>query len=205
MLSEGNVPAARSDADAPQGASVGLADRIRQGDKTAEAQFVREYEPGIRALVRRHTRPGEAMVDDFVQEVLAAALERLRKDELRDPQALPAYLRTMIVHITAAEYRRRASRGETVSTEQLERLPAREDPAEALRTQQLARHVRTLLAELPVQRDRELLLRFYLEEHSKEDVCSDLAIAAEHFHRVVFRARERLRELLLDAGIEPST
>ena len=52
-----------------------------------------------------------------------------------------------------------------------------------------------LLAELRYDRDRQLLLRFYLSDDSKEALCADLEIEPERFHQVLFRARERLREL----------
>ena len=171
--------------------------RIGAGDKTAEARFVSEHQSAVRVLVRRHTRPNEPMVEDFVQDVLYHVLEKLRAGELRDAAALPAYLRQAVVHATTAEYRRRGSRGEPVSSEVLEQVPAEHsDPAERLRTQRLAAHVRSLLAELPVARDRTVLVRFYLEEHDKDEICADLGIDPDHFRRVVFRARERLRELI---------
>jgi RNA polymerase sigma-70 factor (ECF subfamily) len=174
-----------------------LVARIGAGDKAAETLFVREYQAVVRVLVRRHTRPNEPMLDDFVQDVLHHVLEKLRARELRDPAALPGYLRQAIVHSTTAEYRRRATRGEPVAAEVLEQLPAEQgDPADRLRTQQLAAHVRTVLAEMPVARDRALLARFYLEERDKDEICSDLGIDPGHFRRVIFRARERLRELL---------
>ena len=44
-------------------------------------------------------------------------------------------------------------------------------------------------------RDRALLIGFYIEERSKDEVCAELGIPPDHFRRVVFRARERLREL----------
>ena len=180
-----------------------LVERIRAGDRAAEAEFVRTYERGVRVFVRRHTRPGEPMIDDFVQDVLHQVLQKLRAGEVRDPAALPAYLRATIVHVTTAEYRRRASRGDTVSTDALASVAGVADPAEQLRTTQLAERVRTLLAELPVARDRVLLIRFYLDECSKDEVCAELGIAPDHFRRVVFRARERLRELVERAGGEP--
>ena len=174
-----------------------LVARIGVGDKAAETLFVREYQAVVRVLVRRHTRPNEPMLDDFVQDVLHHVLEKLRARELRDPAALPGYLRQAIVHSTTAEYRRRAARGEPVAAEVLEQLPAEHgDPADRLRAQQLAVYVRTVLAEMPVARDRALLARFYLEERDKDEICADLGIDPGHFRRVIFRARERLRELI---------
>ena len=182
--------------------SADLADRIRSGDKAAESEFVRRFEPGVRAVVRRHTRPGEAMVDDFVQDVLYQVLLKLRAGELRDAAALPAYLRATIVYATTAEYRRRASHGESASVDALDAIAGDSNPVEHLRARQITTQVRSLLAELPIARDRALLQRFYLDERSKDEVCAELGIESDHFHRVVFRARERLRELVERAGAQ---
>jgi len=58
-----------------------------------------------------------------------------------------------------------------------------------------ARQVKRLLDELRFDRDRQLLLRFYVSDDSKEELCADLGVEPERFHQVLFRARERLREL----------
>lgn len=190
------MPVGQPDREASAGSSASLAERIRTGDRSAESEFVRLYERSVRSLVRRHTRPNEPMVDDFVQDVLYQVLEKLRAGELHDPEALPAYLRATIVYTTTAEYRRRASHGDSVSSEVLENVAGGADPADAVRDEQLSRRVRALLEALPVARDRAVLIRLYLEERSKEEVCADLGIDPEHLRRVVFRARERLRELI---------
>lgn len=173
-----------------------LLTRIAGGDRVAESDFVRHYERGVRALVRRHCRPCDPVAEDLAQEVLARVLERLRAGAIREAAALPAYIQATIVYTTAAEYRSRRPT-ETVGDD----LPADENPMTAASSRQLGVLLRTLLQQLPVARDREILSRFYLDEQDKEAVCRDLGIDAEHFHRVAFRARERFRELLARAGV----
>jgi RNA polymerase sigma-70 factor, ECF subfamily len=173
--------------------------RIAAGDRAAETEFVRQYARGVHVLVRRHCRPGDPVVEDIAQDVLARVLERLRAGAVRDAAALPAYIQTTIVHATSAEYR---TRRPTEPVEAIDALMADGSPIEQLSASQLQQTLHSLLAELGVDRDRELLRRFYLDEHDKEDVCRELGIDADHFHRVAFRARERFRALLERAGIE---
>jgi len=175
-----------------------LVARIAAGDRDAEREFVRCYERGVRALVRRHCRPNDPVADDLAQEVLARVLERLRAGAIRDAGALPAYVQTTIVYATNAEYR---ARRETNNAALIEDMPARDNPADTVDSEQLAGILRRLLEQLPVARDREILARFYLDEQEKGEVCRNLGIDASHFHRVIFRARERFRQLLDDAGI----
>jgi len=175
--------------------------RIAIGDADAENEFVRRFDRGIRALVRRHCRQGDSAIEDLVQDVFVRVLERLRAGALREPEALPAYIQTTIVHVTAAFYRKPATDSAPVP-DGLENNPASDpDPAATAATQQLSRQLRSLLDELPVERDRKLLVLFYLEEQDKDEVCRTLGIDAGHFHRVVFRARERFRALVDRAGL----
>lgn len=174
-----------------------LVDRIAHGDRGAESEFVRRYERGVRVLVRRHCRPGDPVVDDLVQDVLTGVIERLRAGAVRDASALPGYVQAAAVYATNAEYRQRRP---TQSDAAIEDLPDAESPANRLDAAQLAALLRKLLAEMPVARDREILTRFYLKEDDRDSICRALAIDVGHFHRVLFRARERFRALLEQSG-----
>lgn len=177
-----------------------IAQRIAAGDRAAESEFVAQYRDGVRTLVRRHCRPNEPMVDDLVQDVLHRVLQQLRAGELRDAAALPGYVRQAVVFTTTAEYRKRARRGED-QTAPPDTLADADDPERRATRDELTRRVRALLGELTVARDRELLRRFYIDEQDKDEVCAALAIDESHFHRVLFRARQRLRDLLVAAGV----
>lgn len=185
-------------ADATAGAQSDLVARIAAGDRAAEAEFVRRFQYGVQVMVRRHCRPGDPIVEDIAQDVLARVLERLRAGAIRDAAALPAYVQAAIVYATGAEYR---SRRLTEPVEAIEQLQGGDSPLVRVTADQLRQTLTTLLAELPVTRDRELLRRFYLDDEDKDDVCRGLGIDTTHFRRVAFRARERFRELLDRAGI----
>jgi RNA polymerase sigma-70 factor (ECF subfamily) len=177
---------------------VDLVGRIAAGDRAAEREFVALYARGVRLLVRRRCRPGDPAVDDLTQDIVSRVLERLRAGALRDAVALPAYLQQAVVFATSTEYRRRMN---TAPIADAETLPAHEAPDRAVATMQLAAIVAQLLTEMTVARDRDVLRLFYLEECDKHDVCRTLGIEETHFRRVVFRARERFRELLERRGI----
>lgn len=184
------------------GALARLVARILAGDRRAEDELVERFQRGVRLLARRHCRPNDPAADDIAQEVLFGVLERVRAGGILDPQALPAYFRTAVAHAAAAEYRRRRDRGPMADIDSVAELDGGQpDPMRRLAAEQLRFTFRRLLTELPIERDRELLRRFYLKEQSKEAVCAELAIDEGHFHRVVHRARQRFREILLRAGI----
>ena len=47
---------------------------------------------------------------------------------------------------------------------------------------------------LNLERDRQILLRFYMQEQTKDEICDALLLDKDHFDRVISRARKRLRE-----------
>lgn len=178
-----------------------LVQRIGQGDRQAEDLFVQRFRNGIQQLVRRACRPRDPQVDDLAQDVVLIVLQHLRARQLDKPDALPAFIRSTVVLVCRAEYRKRGRRGDTLPIEAAATASDGEDPAANLHSAQLTDTIRDLLCHLPKLRDRELLQRFYLEEHSKEDVCRILGIDPSHFHRVAYRARERIREILESRGL----
>src|SRR5512146_766967 len=142
-----------------------LVARIASGDRTAEREFVQRFERGVRALVRRHCRPGDPVVDDLVQDVLTGVIERLRAGAINDSAALAGYVQAAAVYATTAEYRRRRP---TQGVAAIENLADAGSPTTQLDADQLATLLRTLLAEMPVARDREVLARFYLDEQDRD-------------------------------------
>jgi len=59
-----------------------------------------------------------------------------------------------------------------------------------------AETVQQLIAELGSERDREVLLRFHVAEEEKETICADLGLTTLQSNVVLFRARQRFKELV---------
>jgi RNA polymerase sigma-70 factor (ECF subfamily) len=79
----------------------------------------------------------------------------------------------------------------------LEQIPDKEPGQfQFVASVQTAAAVRELLAGMPVERDRELLMRFYVQDQDKKEICKALGLDSLHFNRVLFRAKGRFRKLL---------
>lgn len=155
--------------------------------------------PGLRALILRRVRDPE-LAADILQDAAVTTLEKLRSGEIAYPQNLGGYLyRVALNHLR--NYRRK-DRSALSSPEALDELSASDsDPQwENVGTPQWATTVRRMLEEMPVARDREVLIRFYLDDEDREKICRDLTLSEEHFNRVIFRARNRFRELIEHRG-----
>jgi RNA polymerase sigma-70 factor (ECF subfamily) len=173
-----------------------LVRRIAAGDPSAEGALVQRYSRGILYLLRRLGVSPE-LADDLHQEAFRIVLERLRHRELDDPAGLVGFLRGTARNLVTAEYRKTARRRTDADPDGLEQAvhPAPGQLQTVLLDEE-ANIVRRLIGELPTGRDQQLLMRFYVAEEEKESICSDLGLDSLHFNRVLFRARQRFKELL---------
>jgi len=139
-----------------------------------------------------------ALADDVCQDAFRIVLERLARRPLEDPARLDSYLMQTARYLVIV-HRRRNVRQRTATGQQevLDSLPhPQDDPAAAQQLEFCTQAVRRLLQEMRLPRDRELLVRVYLDDQDKDQVCRELAIDEEHYKRVLHRARARFAELL---------
>lgn len=181
-------------------AASALVARIRAGDADAESELISRYRRGVHFLLRELARePADA--EDLEQETFRLAIEKVRAGELREPEKLVGFLRSLARNLFIGEQRRRRK---VVDVDDVV-LPAdsRASPFEETRRHEDAAALRQLLGELDQPRDREILLRFYLQEEDRQRICSDLRLTEEHFHRVIHRARNRFRSLVEKTSLRP--
>lgn len=176
-------------------AAVDLVQRIAADDEKATDELIERCGATLRFLARRYTRT-EADAEDLYQETLIVAVEKIRRNEVREPERLAGFLRSLAKNLSIQRYRRRRYAVE----KPLEHVPDAPDerqvgPLSSLLDRERSRLTRRLLAELTVPRDRAVLFRYYIAEHDSAQICHDLGIDSDHFYRVLHRARQRYRRL----------
>lgn len=173
-----------------------LVRRIQESDPAAEAELVARFSEGLSFLLRRWTRD-RTVAEDLFQETFRLALEKIRKGEVRDPERLAGFLRSLAKNLSIEHYRRGARRD--VREDELEAAAELSTPEAGqighLLRQEKAVLVRQVLEELGSERDRQVLFRFYIAEEDKEQIRSDLGLTGPEFNLVLFRARRRYRDL----------
>jgi len=180
-----------------QSVAAGLVGRIARGDAAAETELWNRYSRGLLFLLRRRTGDPD-LADDLRQETFRIALEKLRTGGLADPGRLAAYLRGIAVNLVTGDWRKRFRRNTSPDSDIVaEAGDDSSNPMDEVSRQQIAAAVAELLNELGVTRDREILRRFYVDEADKAQICGELDISPTHFNRVLFRAKQRFRTLLL--------
>lgn len=180
--------------------SAELVKRIAEGDRRAEEELVRRYQRGLIYLVRRRTRDPQLALD-IAQDTFRIAIEKLRQSPIDQVERLGAYLRGTALNLASADVRKNVRRATTADSDAVDAAADHTaGPFDNVSKEQVQLIVRRLLAELPVQRDREVLIRTYLEDEDKSSICESLGIDSAHYNRVLFRAKQRLRELLTSAA-----
>lgn len=196
-MPELSVSASLPAAEEPFGA---LADRIRSGDRRAETELIDILGRGVRIMLERRIADPE-LARDVYQDTFATVLMRLRNGGLDSPERLPAFVHQTAANLAVGAFRRNARRRTHTVSEELEQIP---DPAGSpytvLSQDQRRQAIHRLIGEMTVPRDRQLLLRYYVDEVDKATLCAELDLGPDHFDRVLYRARVRLRELIVTHG-----
>jgi len=144
-----------------------LVQRIRAGETAAERDLVERFSRGIRAILQTVARE-RAVSEDLHQEALRILLERVRAGGVRDPSQLPAFVASLARNLATRHYQR-ARRVAGDSTLRLARVEDdRPDPVDQLLRAEQRALVRQIVEELPVERDRELLRRYYLARRARK-------------------------------------
>src|SRR4051812_28895408 len=125
-----------------------LSRRIRDGDVTAEGELIRQFEPGLRVLLRRRTGGDIGLLQDLVQETLLVVIQRLRGPGIDDPQKIAAFAAQTARNLAIASLRKAERQRTDVDSEATDRKP---DPCRGVLTQaedmEAALAVRALLRE----------------------------------------------------------
>ena len=193
-----------SSTDSPAELSaVQLCERIHASDHQAETLLVERLQPGLRLVLNRATGGDLELARELCQETLIVVIKRLRSSILRDPSELAAFAAQTARNLAIAHRRKDGRRRTQVDLDAVNMAfdPGRGQPEEVA-VGKLGALVQRLLDQLPTERDRSVLKRFYLHEEDKDVICHDLSLSDLAFNQVLFRARNRFRELLSSAGLK---
>jgi RNA polymerase sigma factor (sigma-70 family) len=187
-------PDVQTDFDVREPSWSRLVDRIQAGDPAGMEQLYAVFVKGVRFFLWRQLGPQD--LDDKVHDVFLIITQSIRRGELRDPERLMGYVRTVVrrqvaAHIDSAVNARRNQQSIDPSLTLSDHQPDPERRAIEKEKQDVALR---MLGGLP-KRDREVLIRFYLQEQSAEEICRDLKLTETQFRLIKSRAKARYGEL----------
>ncbi len=171
-----------------------LVRRISRGDPAGMEQLYGVFSRGVRFYLCRQLGPQE--LEDRVHDTFLVVVQAIQRGELRDPQRLMGFVRTVVRRQvsaaieTAVHTRRDQAELECGFGVCDERANPEED---AIERQEIEIMKRVLHSISP--RDREILSRFYLQGHSQEQICGEMHLTETQFRLLKSRAKARFGEL----------
>lgn len=177
-----------------------IVEEALQGDRDAESAMLQALRPGVLAVLRFGAFHKWVDAEDLAQETLHVVVERVRAGTIDDPRKVFAFAAATARNLALNAARKMLRQQTVVDSELVDEL------AQNLEMEQsnladpddghLARAVAEMIEELPTERDRVLLLRFYIDGIDKQQLCHELSLSPKHFDRVLMRARSRLRTII---------
>ena len=178
-----------------------LVEAVAERSELQNQLYLRYRRPLLQVF--HHRRIDRDAADDLLQRTFLQAIKKIRTEGLDDPGNLGGYLYRTACKLATSYWRGELSHRHENDRELLTNL---KDEALSLEDrldhEQLAKHVRSLMDHLPVQRDREVLERFYLREEPRTSIRESLQLTDMQFNQVLWRARQRFGDILRKAGLE---
>jgi RNA polymerase sigma-70 factor (ECF subfamily) len=167
-----------------------LVERIRQGDRDAVGELYEQLLPGLRFYFVN--RLGRDAASDAAHSVFLRAVEQTAEGDLREPEALPGYMRTMAARYVCAQIEQRQREQWQSLTPLMEsRLSdGRKGPESEYGQQERLTLALKVLRGMS-EREREILTRFYLYEQTQEQICREMGLTETQFRLLKSRAKAR--------------
>lgn len=171
-----------------------LVRKIQAGDPEGMEDLYRLFSRGVRFYLCRQLGPQE--LDDKVHDTFLIVVQAIRRGDLREPERLMGFVRTIVRRQVAAHIDRTVqNRKEQVDVEYGYSISdGRSNPEEDAIARQ-RREIMTCVLRGVSRRDREILTRFYLLGESQERICSEMDLTETQFRLLKSRAKARFGEL----------
>jgi RNA polymerase sigma-70 factor (ECF subfamily) len=173
---------------------AGVVERIRRDDPTGMEELYQVFSKGVRFFLYRQLGPRD--LDDKVHDVFLIVAQSIRKGDLREPERLMGYVRTVVrrqvaAHIEDVVQERRNQTDLEGTLVLSDHKPNPERGAIEHQNEELAMRVLNSIG----KRDREVLIRFYLDEQTPEQICQAMKLTETQFRLIKSRAKARFGEL----------
>ena len=180
--------------DAAEPSWPALVERVRQNDPGGMEELYRVFSKGIRYFLCRQLGPQD--LDDKVHDVFLIIAQAIQRGDLREPDRLMGYVRTVVrrqvaAHIEEAVHNRRNLADIDTGLPIADHSPSPEQIAIRQQNGEIARRMLQSVS----RRDREILVRFYLEEQPPEQICSEMNLTETQFRLIKSRAKARFGDL----------
>ena len=171
-----------------------LVSQIKAGEDAGMEQLYKLFSRGIRYYLCRQLGPQE--LEDKVHDTFLIVVNAIKRGDLREPERLMGFVRT-VVRRQVAGYIENAVHTRRDQTD-LECVAAvadcKHNPEQEAIIREKAELMRNSLQALS-QRDRDILVRFYLKEQPQEQICKEMSLTETQFRLLKSRAKAKFGEI----------
>ncbi len=172
-------------------ADAGLVSAVSSGKPGAEQHLVMRFRPSVHSLLMSLVKDTN-LAEDLVQETLMLTIEKLRAGCIRKPHKLTSYIFSTAKFTYFGWLRKKDNQVELIDS--AGECPCDSaTPEEACMVEEEWTRMVSHISQLKMARDREILIRRYIKEESKEEICQAMVLSVDHYDRVISRARQRLK------------
>ncbi len=171
-----------------------LVNQIKVGEETGMEQLYKLFSRGIRYYLCRQLGPQE--LEDKVHDTFLIVVNAIRRGDLREPERLMGFVRTVVrrqvaAYIEQAVHNRREQADLETGITVADR---KQNPEQEAMIRQKAELMESALSALS-ERDREILVRFYLKEQPQEQICREMDLTETQFRLLKSRAKAKFGEI----------
>ncbi len=173
---------------------VELVARIQADDTSALEDLYRIFARGIKYQICRQLGPQD--LEDKVHDCFLIVVQAIRKGELREPDRLMGFVRTVVRRQIAAYIEAVIQTRKQMAELETGRIVADfgRDPENCIMDQEEEELAYRVLKGIS-RRDREILIRFYLREEPQDLICEKMNLTETQFRLLKSRAKARFGEM----------
>jgi RNA polymerase sigma-70 factor, ECF subfamily len=171
-----------------------LVAQVKAGEDAGMEQLYKLFSRGIRYYLCRQLGPQE--LEDKVHDTFLIVVNAIKRGDLREPERLMGFVRTVVRRQVAAYIEQAVhTRREQADIESgITVADRKQNPEQEAMLRQKADLMKSALAALS-QRDRDILVRFYLKEQPQEQICLEMSLTETQFRLLKSRAKAKFGEI----------
>jgi len=181
-----------------------LVNQIKAGEDAGMEHLYKLFSRGIRYYLCRQLGPQE--LEDKVHDTFLIVVNAIKRGDLREPERLMGFVRTVVRRQVAAyiENAVHTRRDQTPLDSGIAVADRKQNPEQEAIVREKAQLMKSALDALS-KRDRDILIRFYLQEQPQEQICREMSLTETQFRLMKSRAKAKFgeigREKLATSGI----
>ena len=171
-----------------------LVEQIKAGDNAGMEQLYKLFSRGIRYYLCRQLGPQE--LEDKVHDTFLIVVNAIKRGDLREPERLMGFVRTVVRRQVAAyiETAGHTRREQTDLESGITVADRKRNPEQEAMLKQKSELMKSALGALS-ERDRDILVRFYLQEQPQEQICREMSLTETQFRLLKSRAKAKFGEI----------